>query len=182
MVCNMQYASASLKEDFNNYSSNQREKWIAYLKQEKAVGGPLNETSCETWAETYPNSYFALLPLKKQITDFDSDGTKDQFIFFEAIPGNCGNELDSDFGLLLLSNSGDYKSDFNIAQKIENRIKSALFVQTSQNYHVNISFNTSSSRIIGTFQGWVDDDSHCCPSLEARFIYDAKSNQIQILN
>jgi hypothetical protein len=160
------------------------EKWKKELIANGEVGNPCREDNdWQKWQEDNPKAYFGLQETQSSESDFNSDGIRDGLFYFPA--ENCvgGNGTGSDFGMLVYSNDGEFLTNKNITQTIENGIKTELAkIKINDVYKIYIHYKGLGKTIIGEYFAWSEDDANCCPSGNGTFEYNPVDLTTEIKN
>ncbi|WP_296385900.1 hypothetical protein [Winogradskyella sp.] len=163
---------------------NETEKWKKELVTNGEVGNPCREdNNSQKWQEENPKAYLGLQEIQSSESDFNSDGIKDGLFYFSA--ENCvgGSGSGSDFGMLIYSNNGEFLTNKNITQTIENEIQTKLAeIEISGVYKIYIHYKGLGKTIIGEYFAWSEEDANCCPSNNGAFEYNPIDLTMEIEN
>lgn len=159
------------------------EKW----KKELLLNGKIYTINDEKKAlEDYKskkNNYPVVLPtyLDASFDDINFDKKKDVLFHFYPVDILHGTGMinQSDFGLLVCTSNNDYIIVNDITEIIKTKISS--YYRDYQCYSVQIGFEgLRDGFIVGNFQAWINNDSHCCPTFKNTFEYDYLRNVVKI--
>ena len=160
------------------------EKWKKELLASGLVGKPCREDrDLQKWEEENPNAYWGLQEIQSRESDFNSDGIRDGLFYFPTV--NCigGNGWGSDFGMLVYSNDGQFLTNKNITQTIENRIKTELAkIDINSVLKIYINYKGLGKTIIGEYFAWTPGDANCCPRSTGTYEYSPTELTTEIKN